>query len=128
MQYLSFCFFMSGVSNSKEGGVIHPSAFQAHSLDSMFTTTTATVVPDVTPTDPCKQRVAFPEDCLQSLLSIIMALMRLEDHIDGLLRSVAWDITGIPPKKTRRKGSIRGGNLKIIIIIQILRRIIFLLF
>ena len=42
------------------------------------------------------------------MLNIVLALMRLEDHIDGMLRSVAWDFTGLLPKKTRRKPSIRG--------------------
>ena len=73
----------------------------------MFTAGAA-IATDNIPTEPLKHRSAFPEECMQSLLNIVLALMRLEDHIDGMLRSVAWDFTGLLPKKTRRKPSIRG--------------------
>ncbi|KAL8577449.1 hypothetical protein ACOMHN_048084 [Nucella lapillus] len=124
---------VGGLSSTKEG-VVMAGRTQAHSLDSMFsasatptattttttasgtTTTTSTTTNTATATAAtdhpskhgAKRGSAFPDDCMQSLLSIVVALMRLEDHIDSLLRSVTWDITGLPPKKSRRKASIRG--------------------
>nr|KAG5701345.1 hypothetical protein BaRGS_006119 [Batillaria attramentaria] len=93
------------VTNVKDGGPVPRP--QAQSLDSMFTAGAA-LVTDTMGIDMTKRRVMFPEECLQSVLSIVLALMHLEDHIDSLLRSVAWDVTGLAPKKTRRKASIRG--------------------
>ncbi|XP_076443333.1 uncharacterized protein KIAA0825-like isoform X2 [Babylonia areolata] len=111
---------VGGLSNTKEGGAMAGRG-QAQSLDSMFsasstTTTTAAataMAASAASTDrpakaSAKSRCTFPEDCMQALLNIVLALMRLEDHIDRLLRSVTWDITGLPPKKSRRKTSIRG--------------------
>ncbi|KAK7489267.1 hypothetical protein BaRGS_00019519 [Batillaria attramentaria] len=96
---------VGAVTNVKDGGPVPRP--QAQSLDSMFTAGAA-LVTDTMGIDMTKRRVMFPEECLQSVLSIVLALMHLEDHIDSLLRSVAWDVTGLAPKKTRRKASIRG--------------------
>ncbi|KAK7115922.1 hypothetical protein V1264_001706 [Littorina saxatilis] len=97
---------VGALTHTKEGSSMGSRSHQAQSLDSMFFAGNPGA-PDSTSAEP-RRRNTFPEECMQSLLSIVLALMRLEDHIDGLLRSVAWDITGLPPKKTRRKPSIRG--------------------
>lgn len=86
---------------------------QAQSLDSMFTVG-INLQADSKDLDKHKRHLTIPEECMKSLLSIVLALMRLEDHVEGLLRTIVWDITGLPPKKTRRKASLRGKGFFVI--------------
>lgn len=97
-------FIMAAVASLKDGGPVNRT--QAQSLDSMFTVGT-NMQGDVK-MDLQKRRLSFPNECMHSLLSIIKALMLMEDHVDSLMHTITWDITALAPKKARRKASIRG--------------------
>ncbi|XP_025078589.1 uncharacterized protein KIAA0825-like isoform X3 [Pomacea canaliculata] len=95
---------VGAVASLKDGGPVNRT--QAQSLDSMFTVGT-NMQGDVK-MDLQKRRLSFPNECMHSLLSIIKALMLMEDHVDSLMHTITWDITALAPKKARRKASIRG--------------------
>ncbi|GFO36917.1 hypothetical protein PoB_006342200 [Plakobranchus ocellatus] len=52
--------------------------------------------------------LAFPKDCITSLCSIALSLMKLEDFLELLTKMTSWDVTGLPNKKTKKKSSLRG--------------------
>ncbi|XP_048250492.1 uncharacterized protein KIAA0825-like [Haliotis rufescens] len=74
----------------------------AQSLDSMVTTSTAAQAA------PAEPKSYIPQTCMKSLLQILCSILKIEEHVDQLLRNTSWDVCGLAGKKSKRKGSLRG--------------------
>lgn len=50
----------------------------------------------------------LPREYMASIINVVNSILYLEENVDRLIQAAAWDASGLPIKKLKRKGSLKG--------------------
>lgn len=50
----------------------------------------------------------LPRDYIGAIVNVVNSLLYIEEHVEKLIQTSAWDASGLPSKKVKRKGSLKG--------------------
>lgn len=50
----------------------------------------------------------LPREYMASIISVVNSILFIEENVDKLIQTSAWDTSGLPSKKIKRKGSLKG--------------------
>jgi hypothetical protein len=53
----------------------------------------------------------LPRDYIAAIANVVNSILYIEEHVEKLIQTSAWDASGLPSKKLRRKGSLKGNLL-----------------
>ncbi|XP_052100793.1 uncharacterized protein KIAA0825-like [Mytilus californianus] len=50
----------------------------------------------------------LPRDYIASIVNVVNSILYIEEHVEKLIQTSAWDSSGLPSRKIKRKGSLKG--------------------